>query len=87
LLVFKRKVLRMIYGPKIIDDVYRSRYNLELDRDFNSPNVIGIVKINRLCYADHMFRGSKYLPQRALFRACRKADETKQARNLDQRMA
>jgi hypothetical protein len=40
LLVFERKVLRTIYGPKIEDGVYRSRYNLELD----SPNVIGVVK-------------------------------------------
>jgi hypothetical protein len=35
LLVFERKVLSTIYGPKIIDGVYRSMYN------FNSSNVIG----------------------------------------------
>jgi hypothetical protein len=34
----------MIYGQKIVDSVSRSRYNFELDRDFNSPNVIGVVK-------------------------------------------
>jgi hypothetical protein len=43
LLVFERKVLR-IYGPKIVDGVYRSTYNIDLDRQFNSPNVIDIVK-------------------------------------------
>jgi hypothetical protein len=41
LLVFKRKVLHTIDGPKIVDGVYRSKYNFELDREFNSPNVIG----------------------------------------------
>jgi hypothetical protein len=46
LLVFERKVLRTIYGPKIVDGVYRSRYNIE----FNSPNVIGVLKVNRLRY-------------------------------------
>jgi hypothetical protein len=41
LLVFERKVLRMIYGPNIVDGVYRSRFNFELDREFKSPNVTG----------------------------------------------
>jgi hypothetical protein len=53
-LVFERNVLGLIYGPKIVDGVYKSRYNFELDREFNSPNVIGVVKSNRLRYAGHM---------------------------------
>jgi hypothetical protein len=69
LLVFERKVLRTIYGPKIVDGVYRSKYNLERDREFNSPNVIGAVKNNRLRYGGHMIRGDEDLPQRALYRA------------------
>jgi hypothetical protein len=40
------------------DGLCRSKYNLKLDREFNSPNVIG---------AGHMIRGAKDLPQRALF--------------------
>jgi hypothetical protein len=67
LLVFKRKVLRTIYGPKIEDGVYRSRYNFKLDREFNSPNNIDFVKRNRLRYAGHMIRGAEKLPQRALY--------------------
>jgi hypothetical protein len=42
-------------------------YNIELDKEFNSPNVIGIVKSNRLRYSGHMIRGAEDLPQRALF--------------------
>jgi hypothetical protein len=38
LLVFERKVLRTICGPKIENGVYRRRYNHELDKEFNSPN-------------------------------------------------
>jgi hypothetical protein len=38
LLVFERKVLRTIYGPKIENSVYRRRYNHELNKEFNSPN-------------------------------------------------
>jgi hypothetical protein len=40
LLVFERKILRKIY----VDGVYRSSYNIDLDRQFNRPNVIDIVK-------------------------------------------
>jgi hypothetical protein len=35
LLVFEKKVLRTIYGPKIENGFYRSRYNHELDKEFN----------------------------------------------------
>jgi hypothetical protein len=37
LLVFERKVVRTICGPKIENGVYRRRYNHELDEKFNSP--------------------------------------------------
>jgi hypothetical protein len=47
LLVFERKVLCTIYVPTIVDSTHRSRYNFELDRELNRPNVIGVVKITR----------------------------------------
>jgi hypothetical protein len=59
LLVFERKVLRTIYAPKIVDGVYRSKYNFELDRE----------KSNRLRYAGHMIRGAEELARRELYRA------------------
>jgi hypothetical protein len=46
LLVFDRKVFRTIYGQKIVNGVYSSRYTFELGREFNSPNVFGVVKNN-----------------------------------------
>jgi hypothetical protein len=69
LLVFERKELRTIYGPKIKNGVYRRRYNHELDEEFNSPNTVNFTKTSRLRYAGHMIRRSKDLPQKALFRA------------------
>jgi hypothetical protein len=36
--------------------VYWRRYNFELQREFDSPCVINIVKTNRLRYAGHMIR-------------------------------
>jgi hypothetical protein len=42
LLVFERKVLRTICGPKINNGVCRRRYNHELDKEFNSPNALNV---------------------------------------------
>jgi hypothetical protein len=69
LLVFERKVLRTICGPKIENGVYRRRYNHEFDKEFNSPIALNATKISRLRYAGHMIRRPEDLPQKALFRA------------------
>jgi hypothetical protein len=71
LLVFERKILCTIYGPTIEYGVFRNRYNFE----FNSPNVIGVVKNYRLRYAGHMIRGTEDLPQRFLYRAVPKGKQ------------
>jgi hypothetical protein len=69
LLVFVRKVLRTICGPKIENGVYRRRYNHELKRESDNPNVLNVTKTSRLRYAGHMIRRPEDLPQKALFRA------------------
>jgi hypothetical protein len=69
LLVFERKVLRTICGPKIENGVYRRRYNHELDKVFDSPNVLNVTKTSRLRYAGHMIRRPEDLRQKALFKA------------------
>jgi hypothetical protein len=68
LLVFERKVLRTICGPKIENGVYRRRYNHELDKEFNSPNALNVAKTSSLRYAGHMIRRPEDLPQKALFK-------------------
>jgi hypothetical protein len=49
LLVFERKVLRMICGLKLENGVYRRRYNFELQKEFDNPCVINIVKTEEDC--------------------------------------
>jgi hypothetical protein len=68
LLVFERKVLRTICGPKIENVVYRRRYNHELEREFDSPNALNVTKTSRLRYAGHMIRRPEDLPQKTLFK-------------------
>jgi hypothetical protein len=71
LLIYARKVPRTICGPKIENGVYRRRYNHELDKEFDSPNVLNVTKTSRLRYAGHMNRRPEDLSQKALFRAKR----------------
>jgi hypothetical protein len=56
-----------VCGPKLENCVYRRRHNFELQREFDSPCVINIVKTNRLSYAGHMIRRPEDLPQKAIF--------------------
>jgi hypothetical protein len=63
LLVFELKILRTICDPKIENDVYRRRYNHELD------NALNVTKTTRLHYVGHMIRRPEDLPQKGLFRA------------------
>jgi hypothetical protein len=69
LLVFEKKVLRTICGPKIENDVYRRRNNHKFDKEFNTPNALNVTKTNRLRYAGHIIRRPEDLPQKALFRS------------------
>jgi hypothetical protein len=69
LLVFEKKVLRKICGPKIENGVYKRRYNHKLEREFDSPNVLNVTKTSRLHYAGDTIRRPEDLPQKALFRA------------------
>jgi hypothetical protein len=46
LLVFEKKVLQTICSPKIENGVYRRRCNLELDKEFDSPNAQNVTKTN-----------------------------------------
>jgi hypothetical protein len=55
LLVFERKVLRTICGPKIENGVYMRRYNHELERYFDSPNALNVTKTNRLRYHKKLY--------------------------------
>jgi hypothetical protein len=57
LLVFERKALRTICGPKIKNGVYNRRYNHELDEEFNqfnSSTALNVTKTSKLRYAGHM---------------------------------
>ena len=67
LLSFERKVLRTIFGAKQENGSFRRRYNFELERDFAEPNIVAIVKYNRLRWAGHVARMQENRAPRKLF--------------------
>lgn len=54
LLVFERKVLCTIFGAMREGERWRRRYNFELERDFAEPNIVAVVKVQELRWAEHM---------------------------------
>jgi hypothetical protein len=87
LLVFERKVLRTICGPKIENGVYRRRYNHEVEREFDSPNALNVTTTSRLVNVGHMIRSPKDPLQKALFRLRAKHNGRKNQRRLKSRWA
>jgi hypothetical protein len=46
--------LRYIFGPVEVNAIWRKRYNHELYKLFNEPDIIGFIKVKRLEWARHM---------------------------------
>jgi hypothetical protein len=57
LMVFKRKILRRIYGPtKVRDGTWRIKSNEELNRLIGNKNIINYIKPQRLAWFGHVHR-------------------------------
>lgn len=53
---FERKVLRRIYGAVEENGLWRKRYNFELYRLFQGPDIIKTIKLGRLRWVGHIMR-------------------------------
>jgi endonuclease/exonuclease/phosphatase family metal-dependent hydrolase/ribosomal protein S28E/S33 len=63
----ERKILRRILGPVRIEDVWRTRYNVELYTIFDDPEVSTLIKLRKLQWAGHVVRmDDERIPKRAL---------------------
>jgi hypothetical protein len=55
LMVFKRKILRRIYGPtKVRDGTWRIKLNEELNRLIGNKSIINYIKAQRLAWFGHV---------------------------------
>jgi hypothetical protein len=52
--LFERKVLRCIFGVKQEKEIWRKRYNYELQETFNDSNIVNYIKVKRLVWVGHL---------------------------------
>ena len=64
LMVFERRVLRIIFGPVNIDGEWRIRYNHELYNLYTNETIVQKIKVQRLRWLGHVFRMENDAPQR-----------------------
>jgi hypothetical protein len=53
LLLFKRKILRRIFGPTKGNQIWRAKTNEELNKLIKHINIINYIKAQRLSSAEH----------------------------------
>ena len=56
LLVFKRKILRGIFGPTKENQTWRIKNNEELDKLVKHENIVNYIKAQRLSWFGHIQR-------------------------------
>ena len=62
LMIFERKVLRKIYGPVNDRGIWRIRNNNEIYNLYKEPNIIKVIKANRLRWLGHLHRSEDNNP-------------------------
>jgi hypothetical protein len=65
LIIFERRILRRIYGS-IKENVWRSRYNHELYKLYNGPDIVKVSKVGQLRSLGHLFRMKEQNPCKKL---------------------
>jgi hypothetical protein len=65
--IFERRILlKRIYGPVKESGIWRSRYNHELYKLYNEPDIVKVIKVGRLRWLGHLFRMQEQNPCRKL---------------------
>ena len=55
--IFERKILSRTYGPICERGQWQKRYNRELEKLYNEPNTVHVIKSSRLRWAGHVVYG------------------------------
>ena len=60
--IFERQILRKIFGPVIIDSVWRIRNNMEIDKLIEGADVLRLIKAQRIKWLGHIRRMDQARP-------------------------
>jgi ribosomal protein S28E/S33 len=64
--IFERQILRKIFGPVNIDNVWRIRNNMETDNLREGTDIVRFIKVQRIKWLGHIQRMDQARPTRKL---------------------
>jgi hypothetical protein len=64
--VFERQILRKIFGPVNIDNIWRTRNNMQLDKLIEGAEIARFIKAQRIKRLGHIQRMDQTRPARKL---------------------
>ena len=62
--IFERQILRMTFGPVSIDNIWRIRNNMEIDKLAEDADTVRFVKAQRIKWLGHIQRMDQARPTR-----------------------
>ena len=68
LIVFERKILRVIFGPTKENQTLRIKNNEELDKPIKHENIVNYIKAQRLSWFGHIQRMSEARATKKIFK-------------------
>jgi hypothetical protein len=66
LCIFERQILRKIVGPVNIDNIWRIRNNMEIDKLIEGTDIVRLIKAQRIKRLGHIQRMDQARPTRKL---------------------
>jgi hypothetical protein len=64
--IFERQILRKIFGPVNIDNMWRIRNNMEIDKLIEGADTVRFIKARRIKWLGHIQRMDPARPARKL---------------------
>jgi hypothetical protein len=64
--IFERQILRKIFGPVNIDNIWRRRNNVEVDKLIEGADIVRFIKAQRIQWLGHIQRMDQARPTRKL---------------------
>jgi hypothetical protein len=64
--IFERQILRKIFGPVNIDNIWRIRNNMEIDKLTEGADIVRFIKAQRIKWLGHIERMDQARPARKI---------------------
>ena len=64
--IFERQILRKIFGPVNIDNIWRMRNNMKIDKLIEGADIVRLIKAQRIKWQGHIQRMDQARPSRRL---------------------